>query len=179
MRHFNLRYQMCHGADGLMSHMLWRNAARIIGLLMGLMTAPVWALPSTFNSTIGSALLCMDALDPGYFYTYLSQAFGAPYQHQGGAWWFKTPNTKLWNVQITSILVSDGRDGLLFIAAMSEVSTDKLAQAIFNNTGTRFTPGSSGKWPVLVSNTGSMIAWEKTKSKIYCAKDKRLFRLQP
>lgn len=145
----------------------------------GLSSALVWATPpSTFNTTIGSALLCMDALDPGYFYTYLTQAFGAPYQHQGGAWWFKTPNTKLWNVPITAILVSDGQGGLLFIAAMSEVSTKKLSLAIYSDSGTLFTLGTDGNWPLLVSNTGSIIAWDKTKSKIYCAKDKRLFRLQ-
>ena len=138
--------------------------------------APARALPSTFNSTIGDALLCLDALDPGYFYTYLSQEFGQPYQHQGGAWWFRTPKTQLWNVPITSILVSDSNSSLFFIAAITDLSTDKLARAIADNAGILFNKGDSSAWPVLVSNTGSMIAWAGNGSKIYCAKDRRLFR---
>ena len=136
-------------------------------------TAP--PLPTTFNTTIGNALLCLDALDPAYFYQYLQTWFGAPYQHSGGGWWFRTPNAKLWNVKITSIMVSDNSANLRFIAAETEVSTDKLAQAIHDDAGLVYRPGNPGKWPLLVSNTGSTIAWEQDKSKIYCAKDRLLF----
>lgn len=132
-------------------------------------------LPSTFNVTIGHALLCLDVIDPAYFFSYLQQQYGPPYQHVGGAWWFKTPNTKLWQVQLTAIMVSDNDATLQFIAAESEVSTDKLAAAIRTDSGLIFKPGNSGVYPLLVSNTGSIIAWENTKSKIYCAKDRRLF----
>ncbi len=156
-----------------------------LSLLLVLAGMPVAAgptappMPSTFNTTIGDALLCLDALDPAYFYQYLQTWFGAPYQHSGGGWWFRTPsNAKLWNVRITSIIVSDNTANLRFIAAETDVSTDKLAQAIHDAAGLVYQPGNPGKWPLLVSNTGSTIAWEQDKSKIYCAKNRLLFNPQ-
>ena len=161
----------------LQSHLFVKKIIVILGFLGGL-TAPVaWAQSSTLNDTIGNALLCLDALDPGYFYRYLSAEYGAPYQHQGGAWWFKTPKTHLWQVQINAILVGDEQGGLLFLAAETDVAPDKLAQAITTWTGVRFNQDDHGAHPVLVSDAGSKIAYSQMKSKIYCAQSRYLYRL--
>ena len=161
----------------LQSHLSARKIIVILGFLGGLVAPVAWAQSSTLNDTIGNALLCLDALDPGYFYRYLRAEYGAPYQHQGGAWWFKTPQTYLWQVQINAILVGDEQGGLLFLAAETDVTPDKLAQAVTNWTGVRFDQGETGAHPVLVSDAGSKIAYSQTKSKIYCAQSRYLYRL--
>ncbi len=158
--------------------------AIIAAALLAGRTAPAQAagsgptLPSTFNSTIGNALLCLDAIDPAFFYDYMLRNFGPPYQHQGSAWWFRTPKAKLWNVPVTAIMVSDNNASLFFIAAQTGVSTVQLAQAIRNSAGPVFQPGGGGPTPLLVSPAGSIIAWQQDQSKIYCAKDRRLFNVR-
>ncbi len=142
-----------------------------------LLASTAWAQSSTFSDTIGNAVLCRDVLDPAYFFRYLSTEYGVPYQHQGGAWWFKTPKTRLWDVPVTAVAVSDDQGSLLFVMVMTDLAPDKLAQAIMADAGVRFDKGSVSVHPVLVSSTGSMIAWADTQSKIYCAQSRKLFRL--
>jgi len=60
--------------------------------------------PSTFGDTIGSALLCIDQIDPYYYWSYMKQYFGPPYKQEGGAYWFKVKAT-LWGANITEVLV--------------------------------------------------------------------------
>ncbi len=132
--------------------------------------------PSTFDSVIGHALLCLDALEPVYFYQYLIDHFGMPYQHQGGAWWFHTPNTQLWGVPVSQVLVSDGHGSLLFIAALADVAPEKLAEAITSNAGIRFQTGA-GAYPQRESVTGSIIVYSQLNAKLYCALSPYFFRL--
>ena len=135
--------------------------------------------PSTFDTVIGHALLCLDELEPVYFFQYLSANFGAPYQHQGGAWWFRTPNTKLWGVPVSQVMVSDGHGRLLFVAATVDVAPDELAQAITNNAGIRYQP-DVGAFPKRESATGSVIVYAQEnakRSKLYCALSPYLFRM--
>jgi hypothetical protein len=112
--------------------------------------------PSTFAPVIGAALLCHDQIDNAYFYDYLKTRFGAPYRHDGGAWWFRTGDATLWG------------------AAVAEVPPDELEQAIRKSAGVRHLAADGSAYPLRISAPGSTIAYYNAKSKIYCAKFKPL-----
>lgn len=130
--------------------------------------------PSTFGPVIGSALLCHDQLDNRYFYSWLKTAFGPPYKHEGGAWWFRTGEASLWGAPVTEVMVSDDTSELVFVAAVAEVPPDQLEQSIRAASGIRHLAADASTYPLRVSNPGSTIAYYNTKSKIYCAKFKPL-----
>jgi hypothetical protein len=132
------------------------------------------AMPSTFGPIVGNALLCRSHLENGYFYTYLETAFGKPYKHEGGAYWFKTPDTTLWGFESKEVWVSDDTSELVFIGALSEAEPDKLADAVRASVGVRYTAQDAGKYPLRASVLGSTIAYVDKKSKIYCARYKPL-----
>jgi hypothetical protein len=130
---------------------------------------PASAVPSTFGTVIGDALLCTSKLDTAYFYNYLAQAFGPPYKHEGGAYWFKTPVT-LWGAQLTDVLISDKDSSQLFIAAVAEATPEALVNAIASAVNMRFMPTSLSPNPVRISQTASTIVYFQRKSKIFCAR---------
>jgi hypothetical protein len=130
--------------------------------------------PSTFGPVIGSALLCRDQLDNNYFYSYMKTAFGPPYKHEGGAYWFRTGEATLWGAPVTEVMVSDDTSALVFVAAVAEVPPDQLEQAIRGAAGVRHLAADASPYPLRVSNPGSTIAYYNAKSKIYCAKFKPL-----
>lgn len=134
--------------------------------------APV-PLPSTFNTTIGNGLLCLDQLDINYFYRYLADALGPPYKHADGAYWFKI-KVKLWNVPVSEILVSDGNGTMLFLAAIAEVTPEKLEQAIVADTGIRYISKDASAYPRRASSAGGDIIYFHDKAKIYCGKSRYL-----
>jgi hypothetical protein len=131
------------------------------------------AAPSTFGPLIGSALLCRSHLDNAYFYSYLSSAFGTPYKHEGGAWWFKADAT-LWGATVTDIMLSDDSSEVVFIGAVSDSAPDKLDEAILAAVGVRHRAQDGSAFPVRVSGAGSQIVYSNNKSKIYCVKYKPL-----
>jgi hypothetical protein len=130
--------------------------------------------PSTFGPVIGGALLCRDQIDNKYFYSWLSSHFGAPYKHEGGAFWFRTGEATLWGAPVTEVMVSDDTSELVFLAAVAEVPPDQLEQSVRGAAGVRYPPADSSQYPLRVSATGSKIAYYNSKSKIYCAKFKPL-----
>ena len=130
--------------------------------------------PSTFGAVIGNALLCRDQLDNAYFYTWLQTAFGAPYQHAGGAYWFRTGEATLWGTPVTEVMVSDDTSELVFVAAVAEVPPDELEQAIRGAAGVRHLAADASAYPLRISAPGSTIAYYNGKSKIYCARFKPL-----
>jgi hypothetical protein len=130
--------------------------------------------PSTFGPVIGGALLCRDQIDNNYFYSWLSSHFGAPYKHEGGAFWFRTGEATLWGAPVSEVMVSDDTSELVFLAAAAEVPPDQLAQAIRGAVGVPYPAADSSQYPLRVSATGSTIAYYNSKSKIYCAKFKPL-----
>ena len=130
--------------------------------------------PSTFAPVIGGALLCHDQLDNRYFYSWLKTAFGPPYKHEGGAYWFRTGEASLWGAPVTEVMVSDDTSELVFLAAVAEVPPDQLEQSIRAAAGVRHLATDISPYPLRVSNPGSKIAYYNTKSKIYCAKFKPL-----
>jgi hypothetical protein len=130
--------------------------------------------PSTFGAVIGSALLCRDEIDNKYFYSWLTARFGAPYKHEGGAFWFRTGEATLWGAPVTEVMVSDDTSELVFLAAVAEVPPDQLEQSVHNAAGLRYPPADASSYPLRISAPGSTIAYYNNKSKIYCAKFKPL-----
>ena len=131
------------------------------------------ALPSTFGPTIGSALLCRSHLDNVYFHSYLTTAFGPAYKHEGGAYWFKLDAT-LWGKPVKEVMVSDDTSELVFVAAVAESKPEELEEAIRASAGIRYRAVDGSPFPLRVSNPGSVIAYQNSKSKIYCARYKPL-----
>jgi hypothetical protein len=127
------------------------------------------APPSTFGSTIGQALLCVDHIDPFYFWSYLNQFFGPPYKTEGGAYWFKVQGT-LWGATITDVMVSDGASEQVFLAASFKDSPAKLSVAIAEVTGMRYFNEVTTPFSPFASNMGSKIVYAGQGAKIYCDK---------
>jgi len=130
--------------------------------------------PSTFGPVIGGALLCHDQIDNKYFHAWLSTHFGAPYKHEGGAYWFRTGEATLWGAPVTEVMVSDDTSELAFLAAVAEVPPDELEQSIRRASGVPYPAADASPYPLRISAPGSTIAYYNTKSKIYCAKFKPL-----
>ena len=132
------------------------------------------AMPSTFGPIVGNAVLCRSHLENNYFYAYLETAFGKSYKHEGGAYWFKTPDTTLWGAEVKEVWISDDTSELVFIGALTEPAPDKLADLVRSSVGVRYTAQDAGKYPLRTSALGSTIAYVDKKSKIYCARYKPL-----
>jgi hypothetical protein len=130
--------------------------------------------PSTFAPVIGNALLCRDQIDNRYFHSWLAAHFGAPYRHEGGAYWFRTGEATLWGTPVTEVMVSDDTSETVFVAAVAEVPPDQLEQAIRAAAGVRHLAADGSPYPLRISAPGSTIAYYNGKSKIYCAKFKPL-----
>lgn len=151
----------------------FKRAGSIAALLLTL--APVndqaWAAepPASFGSTIGPALLCIDQIDPFYFWSYMNHFFGPPYKREGGAYWFKVQGT-LWGAAVTEVMVSDGEHEQVFLAASFKEGPAKLADAILEATGIRHINEVPFKFSPLISSLGSKIIYAGQNSKIYCAK---------
>ncbi|MEW6370469.1 MAG: hypothetical protein AB1584_05995 [Pseudomonadota bacterium] len=135
--------------------------------------ASAQALPSTFAPTIGSALLCRSHLDNVYFHSYLTTAFGPAYKHEGGAYWFRLDAT-LWGKPVKEVMVSDDTSELVFVAAVADSKPEELEEAIRASAGIRHRAVDASPFPLRVSNPGSVIAYQNSKSKIYCARYKPL-----
>lgn len=150
-------------------------AVRVLAAWLAVSLAPLRAsatMPTTFDDTVGNAVLCRSHLDNRYFYTYLETYFGKSYKHEGGAYWFKTPDTTLWGTETKEVWVSDDTSEHIFIGALNEAEPDQFAIAIRSGTGIRFTALDASKYPLRVSGAGSTIAYVDKKSKIYCVRYK-------
>mgnify|MGYP003384836975 CR=1 FL=1 len=143
-------------------------------LACALISRNVFALaPSTFGTTVGHTLLCLNQLDSYFFYDYFKTAFGKPYKHEGGAYWFKADAT-LWGAPVTDVLVSDDESHFSFLAAVLDVTPEKLDESVIEAAGIHHQKLDSSKFPVRQANPGSQIVYFQKKSKIFCAKSKLL-----
>lgn len=150
-----------------------RVAQAAAGAVLTCACAAASALPSTFEPTVGGALLCRSQLDNAYVHAYLSTAFGPPYKHEQGAYWFKLDAT-LWGKPVQEVMVSDDSSALVFVAAVADSKPEELAEAIRSSAGIRHRAVDASAFPLRVSNPGSVIAYQNNKSKIYCARYKPL-----
>jgi hypothetical protein len=132
------------------------------------------ATPTTFGTVIGSALLCNDQASNQPFYDYMVRFFGPPYKRDGGAWWFRTPDARLWNTEISEVMVSDDTWPLVFVGAVAETTPEQLEQAVTAQSGVRYAKIDNSRFPVRETSPGSRIVYFDRKSKIYCAKFKPL-----
>ena len=149
-----------------------KRRGAVMGALLMITAYPgsALAVPSTFGTTIGSALLCLDQIDPFYFWSYLNQFFGPPYKQEGGAYWFKV-QTSLWGAPISDVLVSDGSGQVIFLAAaFTNTKPDALSGAISGSTGIGYTVSEPIQYSPLMSNLGSKIIYFGQDSKIFCSK---------
>lgn len=131
------------------------------------------AAPSTFGPVIGSAVLCRSHLDNAWFHSWLTTAFGPPYKHEGGAYWFKADGM-LWGAGVSEVIVSDDSSELVFVGAVADTSPDKLEESVRLASGVRHLPADGSAFPVRSSVPGSKIVYFNDKSKIYCARYKPL-----
>ncbi|MCD2517687.1 hypothetical protein LQ564_15335 [Massilia sp. G4R7] len=150
-----------------------RPAALALLAAASLLTAPAGAMPTTFGTVIGNALLCRSHLENRYFHDYLTTSFGPAYKREGGAYWFRLEAT-LWGAEVKEVMVSDDTSELVFIAAVLEGKPEELETAIRGSAGIAFKPKDATPFPLRVSNSGSTIAYMNDKSKIYCAKFKSM-----
>lgn len=143
-------------------------AASLLALACAGASVQAYAAPSTFAPVVGSALLCRSQLDKAYFHSFLATAFGPAYKREGGAHWFKTEAT-LWGKPVREVLVSDDSNPIVFIAAVVDAQPEELEEAVRAGAGLRHLPADGSRFPLRVSNPGSVIAYHNGKSKIYCA----------
>jgi hypothetical protein len=142
-------------------------------LLAGVLThaSAQKAPPTTFGTTVGNAVLCLDHIDNAYFFAYLSEAFGPAYKHEGGAYWFRT-EAKLWDVPVTDVIVSDDTSALTFVGAVADTTPEKLEEAATKASGLHYIKKDASAFPVRESSPGSKIVYFKTMSKVFCARYK-------
>ncbi|MCG2585654.1 hypothetical protein [Massilia sp. TS11] len=145
--------------------------AGLTALLLSGPGTPVRAAPTTLSPILGSALLCRGEIDSVYFMQYLSQAFGPPVRHEGGAWWFKADGN-LWGATITEVMVSDDSSAMVFVAAVAETTPEAWEEGIRAGVGVAFRKIESGAFPLRETQAGTRLAYALNKAKLYCAKFK-------
>lgn len=153
---------------------LWRR--RLAGgALLAAASCAQAVPPTTLGSVVGNAALCLDQVENRYFFSYLQEFYGPPYQREGGAYWFKaTAGTVVWGVPITDVIVSDDSAPLVFVGLVADTAPDKLDNAIAAAAGVRHARVDNSAYPVRAATLGSKIVYFNTKSKLYCVKDRIL-----
>lgn len=136
-----------------------------------------WAQNSTFSTTIGTAVLCFDDVEPGFLYNYMSRSKRS-YKRELGAYWFKT-SERLFGAPVTEVFVSDGSSRHAFVGVISSLPPDQLAEALAAAAPAvgRFRKlNPADKYSPLISSAGSEIVYQGKSAKIFCRHDRiRLF----
>jgi hypothetical protein len=148
---------------------MFRKSLLCMAALMGGISGAK-AMPTTFGTVIGHAILCIDTVDPGVFQQYLDTHFGPAYKHADGALWFKTPNAKLWGEKVEEVFLSDNEQRFVFIGARITPPPEALAKTLREKTGFAFEPYYQVDNPVRVARTGSILVYDEKKSRLYCAR---------
>ena len=141
----------------------------LLALLTVLATPRSHATPSTFESVIGSALLCQDEINPPFFQDYLTAYFNKPTKTEGGAYWYKPDGVLLFGMEVDQIFVSTGADQVNFVGVIFNSSLAEARQRILQSKNTQFSPNPSEK--ILRSALGShLMEYGNTKAKLFCVK---------
>ena len=136
-----------------------------------LVSTCAWPDDSSFSNTFGAAILCLDDLEPGYFYNAMRQR---PYKIEQGAYWFKT-SEQLFGAPLTEFFISDGSSRHAFVGAVSSLSPAELAAVVSAGApaGGGFKRVSrTDRYAPFVSPTGSEIVYQGNKGKIFCRRDR-------
>lgn len=140
----------------------------ILGLLI---STGAWPQDSTLPTSLGMAILCLDDVEPGYFYNAMRRR---PYKTEDGAYWFKT-SAQLFGAPVTEVFVSDGSSRHAFVGAISSLSPAELAAVVSAGApaGGGFKRVSrTDRYAPFVSPTGSEIVYQGNKGKIFCRRDR-------
>ena len=129
--------------------------------------------PSTFEPVIGGALLCRDRIDPVYLKDYLIRFYQNPYKIEGEAHWFKPDSgKKLYGMALQDIFVSIEDSRHAFLGVVLNENLSQARRKMLETEGIDFQPFSGEA--VLRSAQGSfLIEYDKTQTKLYCAKHRR------
>jgi hypothetical protein len=151
------------------------NNCQIIGLLalFGLCGSPAMAQGSSFSMTVGTAVLCLDDLDPGFLYNYMAQ-LKPSYKREEGAYWFKTA-TDMFGVPVTEVFISDGSSEHNFVGVLSSLPPDQIVEAIGNGAptgGVFIKDNPADKYSTYSSAGGSVVAFQGKNGKVYCRRDR-------
>jgi len=128
---------------------------------------------STFSITLGMAALCLDDVEPGYFYNYMSKT-SRPFKRENGAYWFKTTEP-LFGAPITEVFVSDGSSQHIFVGVVSSLPPDKLAEALATGApagGNFKKTNPADKNSTFFSLAGSEIVFQGKNGKLFCRRDR-------
>ncbi|MDR1275501.1 MAG: hypothetical protein LBL72_03845 [Candidatus Accumulibacter sp.] len=148
--------------------------AKLLGAVLFFLGSCAFAQQSsTFSVTIGTAVLCLDDIDPGYFFNYLNK-IKPPARHSEGAYWFATKES-FFGVPLKEVFVSDGSSEYTFIGLVTTLTPQQLVDALIESApaGGRFRKREPrNKYSVFISPAGSIIAYQGKFAKIFCRRDK-------
>lgn len=133
----------------------------------------VLAQGSSFSTTVGTAVLCLDDLDPGFIHNYMAQ-LKPSYKREDGAYWFKTA-TDMFGVPVTEVFVSDGSTEHNFVGVISSMSPDEIVEALGNGApagGVFMKDNAADRYSTYSSANGSVVAFQGKNGKVYCRRDR-------
>jgi hypothetical protein len=149
----------------------------ILGKLLGVMVLGnvgfALAQDSTFSTTVGMAVLCLDDVEPGFFFNYLNNV-KPPYKREQGAYWFKVTGA-FFGAPVSEVFVSDGSSRYSFVGMVSSLAPVELAAAIAVGApagGNFRSSDPADKYSIFVSPAGSQIVYQGKKGKIFCRRDR-------
>lgn len=147
----------------------------VAALALAIAIPSAMAQGSTFATTVGTAVLCLDDLEPGFFRNYMD-AIKPPYKREQGAYWYKA-SAGLFGATVTEVFISDESSAYRFIGVVTTQAPEQLAEAV-----NRAAPAGGGfkkdkpkdKYSTYTSLTGAVIAFQGKNGKMYCRRDKIL-----
>lgn len=145
----------------------------LLGALLCVSAVFAWAQDSTFSTRVGMAALCIDDVEPGFFYNYMSNIKRA-YKREQGAYWFKTPG-QLFGAPVTEVFVSDGSSPYVFVGIVSSLPPVELAAAVAAGApagGSFRSVNPADKFASFISPAGSEIVYQGKYGKLFCRRDR-------
>jgi len=145
---------------------------KLLGILLLLNVTFASAQDSTFSTIVGMAVLCLDDVEPGFFFNYLSNVKPA-YKREQGAYWFKVAG-QLFGAPVSEVFVSDGSSRHSFVGMVSSLAPVELAAAIAAGApagGNFRSIDPADKYSILESPAGSQIVNQQKNGKIFCRRD--------
>ena len=145
----------------------------LLGYLSVFFSTFALAQGSTFSITLGMAVLCLDDVEPGFFYNYMNKT-SRPSKREKGAYWFKT-SEPLFGAPVTEVFISDGSSKHTFVGVVSSLPPDQLADAIATGApaGGNFKKVNPvDKYSTYISPAGSEIIFQGKNGKMFCRRDR-------